>query len=30
MAGLARDSVELINAGQGRLLGFARVVGRRR
>lgn len=29
MAGLARDSVELLRADQGRLLGFARVVGRR-
>ncbi|MER6979486.1 SAM-dependent methyltransferase [Streptomyces carpinensis] len=29
MAGMARDSVELLNADRGRLLGFARVVGRR-
>ncbi len=29
MAGLARDSVELLRADRGRLLGFARVVGRR-
>ncbi|MFG2353555.1 methyltransferase domain-containing protein [Streptomyces sp. NPDC048521] len=29
MAGLARQSVELLTADQGRALGFARVVGRR-
>ncbi|GHF10089.1 SAM-dependent methyltransferase [Streptomyces spiralis] len=29
MAGMARDSVELLNADRERLLGFARVVGRR-
>ncbi|MFF4401562.1 SAM-dependent methyltransferase [Streptomyces sp. NPDC001480] len=30
MAGMARDSVELLRADGGRVLGFARVVGRRR
>ncbi|MFG2268062.1 methyltransferase domain-containing protein [Streptomyces sp. NPDC048720] len=29
MAGMARDSVELLRADRGRALGFARVVGRR-
>ncbi|MFG3157691.1 SAM-dependent methyltransferase [Streptomyces sp. NPDC048219] len=29
MAGMARDSVELLRADEGRALGFARVVGRR-
>ncbi|MFD3498295.1 SAM-dependent methyltransferase [Streptomyces sp. NPDC058676] len=30
MAGMARESVELLHADEGRALGFARVVGRRR
>ena len=29
MAGMARDSVELLRADEGRALGFARIVGRR-
>jgi hypothetical protein len=29
MAGLARESVELMRADEGRALGFVRVVGRR-
>ncbi|WP_369225761.1 hypothetical protein AB5J52_33175 [Streptomyces sp. R39] len=30
MARMARESVELLTADRGRLLGFARIVGRRR